>query len=58
VFWIKGLCDLYLYGYVVVPDLACPVCGRRVKDGELASGKLHPACVPTYQKRSLRWERK
>jgi len=54
VFWLKCLCDLYLYGQVYVPLGVCPICGQPVLAGESVSGKVHARCLPGFLKRQQR----
>ena len=58
VFWVKTWCDMYLYGYVLVPSRNCHICGVEIQPGELVSGKIHAACLPKWQERVERQENK
>lgn len=44
VFWIKKLCDRYLYGQVLIPSKHCPGCGYPLKAGEVVTPPYHAKC--------------
>ena len=46
VFWIKAVCDTYLYGDIIMPPgRYCQKCGSPIVKGEIVSYPFHTACV-------------
>lgn len=47
IFFIKKLCDRYLYGQVLIPAKHCPGCGRPLLAGESVTPPYHAICSPS-----------